>query len=147
MTEEFNYIDRRMAIGWLKYCGKFPPPPYSGQPQIDTCIEYCTLKYLCRFAYFVYFRGKPACYLNKYGVKEGWLGKMSPQNYTSKEPWLIRCPNPEEIRIHRGSVLHNMISQKPNPKLLYYLLKLFANSHYHCSRLQNIYLIGYFILS
>lgn len=43
------------------------------------------MNYLCCFAYFVYYRGKPACYLNKYGVKEGWLGKMLPQNYTSTE--------------------------------------------------------------
>lgn len=69
-----------------------PPPTPAGPSSIHVLRDrnfvlnnHCTINYLCCFAYFVYYRGKPACYLNKYGVKEGWLGKMLPQNYTSTE--------------------------------------------------------------
>ena len=116
---ECNYIDRRMATGWLKYCGNTPPPPPTpGGPRSIHVLRdrnfvinnHCTINYLYCFAYFVYYRGKPACYLNKYGVKEGWLGKMLPQNYTSTEQWLIRI----DVQTWKNEdpprpVLHNII--------------------------------------
>lgn len=158
---ECNYIDRRMATGWLKHCGNtappppFPPPTPAGPRSIRVLRDrnfvinnHCTIDYLCCFAYFVYYRGKPACYLNKYGVKEGWLGKMLPQNYTATEQWLIRCPNMKKwgSTEARSSQYHRTVSRKPNPIIALLFTQTICTSH-HCSYLQNIYLFGYFILS